>query len=435
MSSHSKSTAANGSLSQATRGVGESNRSVESVEPFVRNDLGHLGTSTFDSLQVFLARCRSSPGSGEKNLRTVPPTPIVPPGFTDPSKDGSPDSVKTGKPEPPPYATPIIPSQPHPNPTPYVDDEELLQICLDAVLPICNESRFRELPGEFRDASGHERSRYGLFVELFNFALQRLSEPSIPRLRARSDSNILLHVGDPKQITGYHSSIPVPDINIVSLAAAKRANPTTAENRTEWVDFALSCAKGEPGRAFSWPEVLGAFEFKREKNIKTDTPKEYTNSSPVPLPHHRLDVLDLASVSGAGDASQSTSTRSTSTRSGLSESGPAASHASCLDTCTDAKAPEFKGPGYRNHDLVQSPLPGSHEPKRRRHILDPEDLGERSTRKQAQQEAPSNQMLKEAMVQWAAYASEMLSGSISRTHAINLLVMKLHGCGGTIGNA
>lgn len=123
-----------------------------------------------------------------------------------------------------------------------MDDEELRQECLDAVLLICNEPRFRELLEMFHKVDGHEDGIYSPFAEVFNYALQRLSGLQLPHLRPSSNFNILLHVNDPRQIAGHNCSARIPDINIVSNCGSGSASIHTSGSRTH-MDIATSDLK------------------------------------------------------------------------------------------------------------------------------------------------------------------------------------------------
>ncbi|KAG1800984.1 uncharacterized protein HD556DRAFT_1438983 [Suillus plorans] len=152
------------------------------------------------------------------------------------------------------------------------EESALLQTCLEAVLPLCNETRaakdIKDLLSEYINSPGEVPS-YEPFVGAANCALLQLSALNVPGLVGSKDSedhdNILFHHND-KPIRQMHQGVESsrkPDVVIVSWDTAQKVQQDGDCYCKKDMYTKLACNK--PHGNFQWKNVLSTVEFKYTK--------------------------------------------------------------------------------------------------------------------------------------------------------------------------
>ncbi|CUA68404.1 hypothetical protein RSOLAG22IIIB_13730 [Rhizoctonia solani] len=152
---------------------------------------------------------------------------------------------------------------------------ELLDSCLQQILPVCDDSEIRDFIAEYQ-MSYKEVPRYNPFVKFANRALNCVKSFEFPGLREASALDVLFHTNDDKGINGRGNISRFPDIVVVSLASAKRVHPNFTENREACVqDF-----DSESRHQFEWADVLVSAEMKWYRpTLNFEQPSTYTNTA------------------------------------------------------------------------------------------------------------------------------------------------------------
>ncbi|KAF8881740.1 hypothetical protein BD779DRAFT_1788133 [Infundibulicybe gibba] len=171
--------------------------------------------------------------------------------------------------------------------------ENLLQRCLEAVLPICNQedSRLRSNLKKYTSITSDETKRYEPFVSAFNHALEDLKEVECDLLRPPSELNIMFHRNNPKRIIGTDGGEPLckPDMILAPFDTVRAALFKDPGNRT-WKGFASRTAGECPKNNFGWGGVLCSQEFGKEiKEIKSTLRESYKADDPC----RRIDPQSL----------------------------------------------------------------------------------------------------------------------------------------------
>ncbi|KAG8734981.1 hypothetical protein FRC10_011145, partial [Ceratobasidium sp. 414] len=247
------------------------------------------------------------------------------------------------------------------------------------------------------DAPWPKKKRYPPFVAACNYALDKLRVLDIPHLRPPSDCEMLFHVNDPAQITGYNNSRRSPDINIISLKTALR---THGKNRS-WIDCTRNLCQERPDIGFNWSDVLGFVEFKRSNPIACEFPEEFDCAFHDPVPPQILpdDLELLSSASATGSVPSSVSTTNTSnSESNHSQAAPSENGRPSSDTSLRAAT-----------GLPDDASGAAHGTKRPLDGADPSLENQGESKKQ---KAAANLKIQDGIVQCGSYAAEMLTNEV-----------------------
>ncbi|KAG8688640.1 hypothetical protein FRC08_011320 [Ceratobasidium sp. 394] len=399
-SAGSSSHASSGAFQRTTR---------QFVDPFIKTDLQYVETcSIHHLLGVLLDRCRSDAPNHSVPPVSNPSTPNIPQLNESGSLDNSPNgSDKTEKAETKPSS-----ATQHSDPSGgRLDQNDLLEVCLRNVLPLCNEEGFRNLIRAYCNVPMPETQRYPPFTKACNYALGRLRALDIPHLRPPSSCEILFHVNDPIQIIGYKSSHRVPDVTIVSLGATQRVHRLAQS----WAHFAEGPCQAKPPLNFEWSEVLGFAEFKRFNPITPRFPDKFDCSLHDPVPLQTPPDLELLGTASSASATNSIPSSISTTNTPYPESKHFQMAASengrpSSDTSLPTAAEGLPG----------NVLGTTHGTKR------PREGAESSLRNQGgskKQKGDPDEKIQEGLVQCGTYAAEMLSRSTARQHAIGLFIV------------
>lgn len=172
----------------------------------------------------------------------------------------------------------------------------LFQTCLEAVLPLCNETSAaqdtKELLSEYINSAGEVPS-YAPFVGAANRALLQLSALNVPGLVGPKDSedhqNIIFHHND-KPVRQLHQGVEScrkPDVVIVSWDTARKAKTDGDLYCKQDLYTKLVCSK--PDGNFQWKDVLSTIEFKytkRRPGFCPPPPLHYNIASAPQNPHY-----------------------------------------------------------------------------------------------------------------------------------------------------
>ncbi|KAG9074953.1 hypothetical protein FS749_013448, partial [Ceratobasidium sp. UAMH 11750] len=285
-------------------------------------------------------------------------------------------------------------------------DNDLLKVCLQKVIGLCNEGGFREMIRGYCSAPTPE-GRYPQFAAACNYALEKLRTLDVPQLCPPSSLDILFHANSPMRIVGYHQSHRIPDIAIISLKCAQRIHGLGHN----WTDFPKSLYQVKPPRKFEWAEVLGFAKFKWFNTITSQLPNEFDCSlhDPVPpeiLPDHQALVdTDSSSSASSSDPSPASATKFPNPGPNHPQMATPGSGPPLPEIIKDApgSAPGATRGTKRPYQDIDSSLPNQGASKKRKRGLNPK--------------------IQEGMVQCGSYAAEMLTCSAARQHAIGLFTI------------
>ncbi|QRV72341.1 hypothetical protein RhiJN_00355 [Ceratobasidium sp. AG-Ba] len=373
------------------------------IDPHVWTDLQRSKSCALDDLLgIILSHCRHTKPQTLSNPAAAPSTPKIPQSSGESSLENSPNgsdvTEKAG----------AQPSVPHS----LAANKAMLEKCLQAVLPICNDAGFRRMIKAFCDASDvHETERYAPFTAACNHALERLRNLEVSDIRPPTDCSPLFHVNHDTYITGHNDSRRIPDVVAIPLAAAKRVHNITEVNAD--VDLAASLQK--PPQGFKWNEILVFVEFKRRRKVKASFPTMYgwLSKSQIPAysmsdePYPGNSVVDTPTDTSISTSTTEASDSSRSQHNGSSRSGES-DKVDQLPASANATIPAN----------TSSPTGG----KRRPHAeigpepQQPSDQG-RSKRPRLAHD------IREGLKQCGGYAAEMLSASVDRMHGIGLFIV------------
>ncbi|KAF8484070.1 hypothetical protein DFH94DRAFT_338639 [Russula ochroleuca] len=277
---------------------------------------------------------------------------------------------------------------------------DLLNKCLEAVLPICNgHSKLRSNLEAYRRGSD-EPARYGPFVRAFNHALEALRAIDVPplqRLNKTAEDEILFHRNDPMLIQAKHNghgSDRKPDVILVSLKAARKAS--SKDDQGSWGDYAFETAAEAPKNNFEWKVSFSAVEFKKKSKKLPPLLKKYSVGSAktiLPHPNPRRETEDLATWHEGTQSS----------RDGM------------------PKSSKNGEPSQSDRRTSQSAYRSSHPSSSSKRKSDHEE--ESSSKKRKTEAELSRSLRRSPMVQSALYAAERMSHGIWISHAINLVVV------------
>ncbi|KAG9080870.1 hypothetical protein FRC06_006050 [Ceratobasidium sp. 370] len=386
-SAGSSSHAASSGFQQTTR---------EATYPFLKTDLQFAETCSIHRLLgVLLGRCRSDPPHRSAPLVSNPSTPTIPQANENSSLDDSPHgSDKTEKAATKPSAATLQDSDPKGR---EPGDNDLLEVCLQRVLPLCNEDCFRQLIREYCMAPQPEGNRYPPFASACNHALKWLRALDVPHLRPASSCEILFHVNDPGSIAGYDHSHRSPDINIVSIKAAQRVHG----RNDNWDSFAGDpCREAPLHLNFEWSDVLGFAEFKRFAGMAPQFPDKFDCTLHEPVPPHVLSD-DLATSGSTTNISNSESDHSQMVAAG--GGGPS----------SDISFPTATG------DLPGDVSGASRGTKRSLETNSSVQSQDRSKK----QKGDAKQKIQDGIMQCGLYAMEMFANSAARQHVLSLFIV------------
>ncbi|CAE6397506.1 hypothetical protein ACGC1H_000164 [Rhizoctonia solani] len=359
----------------------------DNVNPSVSADLRTCEHCDVEILlNVLLKRCYHSPPPSEPTPSSDanPSTPRLP--STDSTPKNSPSSVATARPC----------SSSHPiSPNPNAEDNstnppaqpELLQTCLEAVLPLCEDEGLLERLTAVRFA-GKERERYVPLAKLLNYALGLLAPLSLPGIRAASDLQILFAVNY-KQVHWRPGSVRIPDLVLLSLPAMRQVCNKYGGDRNSILEN--ECLSGKRRNKLEWPDVLASVEVKwNDDPIPTEPPKAYVTD---------LESIGQLSVDGnrvdlVGTISSDTTTTSNST------SVPS----------SDYMSSDIQDPAATANAPTSSKRSGDHMPS---------DGSDAKRQKQSHHDKRVTRM--EAVIQSGCYGAEMLHCSLGRGHAFGLV--------------
>ncbi|KAG9090011.1 hypothetical protein FRC06_001255 [Ceratobasidium sp. 370] len=361
---------------------GSQQTTQEVTYSLVKTDLKFVETCSIHRLLgVLLGRCRSDPPHRSVPLVSNPSTPTIPQANENGSLNDSPNgSDKTEK------------AKGH-----EPGNSDLLEVCLQRVLPLCNEAGFRQLIREYCVAPKPEGNGYPLFATACNHAFKWLRALDVPHLRPASSCDILFHVNDPGSIAGYNHSRRSPDINIVSLKAAQRVHG----RNDNWDSFAGDLCRQSPlGLNFEWSDVLGFAEFKRFASISPQFPDKFDCTLHEPVPPHVLSD-DLATSGSTTNISNSESDHSQMAAAG--GGGPS----------SDISFPTATG------DLPGDVSGASRGTKR---SLETNSSVQSQDRSKKQKGDPT-QKIQDGIVQCGSYAKEMFASSAARQHVLSLFIV------------
>ncbi|KAG8689369.1 hypothetical protein FRC08_010975 [Ceratobasidium sp. 394] len=376
----------------------------EAINPAIKNDLEYVETCSIHCLlRVLLDHCRSdAPNHSVPMFNRSTPTILQ---LNE--VENSPNILgKGGKAETnPPSATQ------HSDPNGGgLGADDLLEVCLQRVLPLCNEEGLRQLIREYCSAPMPETQRYPPFTKACNYALGRLRALDIPHLRPPSSCEILFHVNDPIQIIGYKNSHCVPDVTIISLGAAQRIHGLAHS----WAEFPKALCQAKPPLNFEWPEVLGFAEFKRFNPITPYFPNEFDCSLHDPVPLQTLPDLDLLDTTSSASATNIPSSISTT-----NISHPGSTHSQIAASENGRPSSDTSLPAAAE-GLSGNVLGTTHRTKKSREGAESSLQNQGGSKKQ---KGDPNQKIQERLVQCGTYAAEMLCCSTARQHAIGLFIV------------
>ncbi|CAE6397583.1 hypothetical protein ACGC1H_000169 [Rhizoctonia solani] len=381
---------------------GRATKTREEVDPSIIADLRtceHCDVETL--LNVLLKRCRDSPPPSKPTPLSDADqaTPCLP--STDSSPNGSSSSTDTVR----PCSGSTHSSSPNPNaednPTNPPAQLELLQNCLEAVLPLCEDEGLLERLKGFQ-FSGKEPKRCAPLVKLLNYALGLLAPLSLPEIRAASDLQMLFAVNH-KRVHWRPGSARYPELVLLSLAAMRQVYNKSDSDRDS---FAKECLSGKPVKNLEWPDVLASVKVKWTHDpIQSDLPEAYGT---------RLgDSIGQLSVDGnwvdlAGTISSDTTSTSTSAP------VPSSDYISSSGSIPSSDSSR----GFSNVGDPAANSDGSMLSKRSSDHLVP-DSSEPKRQKQSHHDQRVTRM--EAVIQSGGYGAEMLYCSPGRGHAFGLV--------------
>ncbi|OAX31911.1 hypothetical protein K503DRAFT_34340 [Rhizopogon vinicolor AM-OR11-026] len=160
---------------------------------------------------------------------------------------------------------------------PIPDKSTLLETCLTAVLPICNDTvDIKQHLTAFVNGCTVENESHAHFARAANTALLRMNSlevSGLPSSRDDNPSDILFHRNDPMPITQYHQgaeSNRKPDVVVVSCKSARIAENGGMRSTKDMIYTEKAC--NAPDANFKWEDVLSTVEFKRRKNHNMKLP-------------------------------------------------------------------------------------------------------------------------------------------------------------------
>ncbi|KAG2359068.1 hypothetical protein BDR07DRAFT_1415906 [Suillus spraguei] len=220
----------------------------------------------------------------------------------------------------------------HASSAPETKQPELLQKCLEAVLPVCNgqvsialaKSLDIETALNEYTSPGDENHFYGPFMRATNIALACLGEIEVERMGAPVPAMDIIcqHNDMPIHLHQTHQtakSIQKPDLVILSLNSActpfgkkkKGENKDTDKRNAHMDTNATAKPKNHPRK-----DVLACIEFKRKtsvvKKVQLPPPSSYKVEDYVPTKPEYLPVDHLKPVCPAPDPSQTPEIQPTS---------------------------------------------------------------------------------------------------------------------------
>ncbi|CAE6387009.1 unnamed protein product [Rhizoctonia solani] len=246
----------------------------EELAPFILADLRDSESCNVDQfLAVFLERCRATDPPTDPTTSRIPQSVGSSQNHSPPS-DTTVTERSTGNSETTTNLTSLPPDPEGPVRFPPAS-HELLDPCLQQILPICGDSEIRDFIAEYQ-ASYKEVPRYNPFVKLANRGLNCVKSFKFPGLREASALDVLFHTNDKKGVDGQGDISRFPDIVVVSLASAKRAHSNFTENRETCVQDHDS----ESRHQFKWADVLISAEMKWYRpTLNFEQPSTYTDTA------------------------------------------------------------------------------------------------------------------------------------------------------------
>ncbi|KIK81826.1 hypothetical protein PAXRUDRAFT_743132 [Paxillus rubicundulus Ve08.2h10] len=162
-----------------------------------------------------------------------------------------------------------------------LEDHDILNRCLKAVLPICNGNG--AIRSKTMSASGikialatyvkseNEASLYAPFMKASNIALACLHELHVPGMRgpASDDVDMFIQINDPKRLDQFHrgeTSTRKPDL--VVLPFVNKSEYFADAALGHWDEYVLSPSTSPK----DWKDVLSVIGFKYTKEEKMKAP-------------------------------------------------------------------------------------------------------------------------------------------------------------------
>jgi len=139
-----------------------------------------------------------------------------------------------------------------------------------------------------------ETSRYALFVQAFNLALDLLAGLDVP-LNPPQDDPLMFHRNDPKDIVGYHEmeeSRRKPEVVMGNEEALSRGHE---EPDTLHLSDIRGLAPQAPPLPFRWLAVKSSVEFQATVGFMKKPLMEYTYSphpGPATMPNIPTDIYE-----------------------------------------------------------------------------------------------------------------------------------------------
>ncbi|KAG0699553.1 hypothetical protein DFH29DRAFT_1014269 [Suillus ampliporus] len=200
---------------------------------------------------------------------------------------------------------------------------DLLQKCLEAVLPVCNgrvkcagkdqatlhSSKIKEALESYV-SPGVESDYYKPFINATNIAMACLKDIKVDGMRAASPKvDIICQLND-KNMVQNHQNVPStrkPDVVILPFQSSLDAFPHDRMGPSEHM---LRNATEKPIESLLWKDVLASVEFKRKSKRLAAPPSSYTVKDYVPPKPEYLPVGSVAPEDPATAASGPSQTQS-----------------------------------------------------------------------------------------------------------------------------
>ncbi|KAG2092324.1 uncharacterized protein F5147DRAFT_779719 [Suillus discolor] len=288
---------------------------------------------------------------------------------------------------------------------PHTIQPELLQKCLQAVLPVCNGQVSTALANSSDIATalheyvlpGLENKYYSPFIKATNIALACLEETKVDGMCAPVPTVDMICQQNDMPMHQTHQTVTStrkPDLVILpfdSACAPFETKNQDTEKDTEKRDEKRKAHMDKNAMAspknLRWKDILACIEFKRKKKLGSAPPppsykvKGYVPTKPEYLPVHHLQVEDLAPGPSKTPSTQPAS------HTALPSSGP-----------TTAQSSKGGSSKRLAHDTLESA----------------------TTKKKKTDELDADP---DVTVQMGLYAAEMFAANLGVNHLLNLVVI------------
>ncbi|QRV97638.1 hypothetical protein RhiJN_25657 [Ceratobasidium sp. AG-Ba] len=291
----------------------------------------------------------------------------------------------------------------------------MLERCLQAVLPICNDTGFRDTIKTCCEVSNaRETERYAAFTAACNHALEQLRNLDILGIRPPMDHTTLFHVNHGACIAGHSNSRRIPDVVVVSLPAVRRVHNITDAS----TDIDLAILDQAPPRGFEWNDILAFIQFECQGQFNASFPPMYDR-----LLKSNIPAYFMSDEHHPGNSVVSTPTHySVSTFLAETNVSPCAHYDGSprlnLSTRLETVDQLLASTNAAHSTNKSSPMDGK---KRPHDQVNPGPQQSSNQDRSRRPRLPHN--IQEGLQQCGTYAAEMLSASVDRMHGIGLFVV------------